>query len=227
MTAHPNVMTGAVAIIYSKRGDKSKEPIGFLQELTFSENIDREQIRTLGNLTPIAAPPTSWSGTGSANGICLSFRESIIPGSIARNVKDIEDYTDRLKFDNVGFELHVYKKIPNLGNNQIDFYEAGYGFSGVDFDTVNNSLDPQPVHNKLTTSGAPFAIIKSCFITSSSAAIAEGRSTRGTVDFIFLDPIIFDVASHIYPNGNPKLSTKKENETFIASGTLLDLFPTP
>lgn len=225
MAAHPNVMTGAVAIIYSKRGEGKKQPIGFLQELTFSENIDREQIRTLGNLTPIAAPPTSWSGTGSANGICLSFRESIISGSIARNVKDIEDYADRLKFDNVGFELHVYKKIPTQSaTDDVNHYKTGYGFSGINMNTVNHTTDPQLVHAQLTSDTAPFAILKSCFITSSSAAIAEGRSTKGAIDFIFLDPIIFDTSSAIYPNGNPKLSYEKENVMGIANESFKSQF---
>lgn len=226
MAVHPNVMTGAVAIIYSKRGDSKKQPVGFLQELTFSENIDREQIRTLGNITPIAAPATSWSGSGSANGICLSFRESIIPGSIARNVEDNEDFANRLKFDNVGFELHVYKKVPMQGTNMINYYQPDKGFSGVDFDTINfTAKETQPVHTQLTAIGAPFAIIKSCFITSSSASIVEGRSAKGTVDFIFIEPIIFPTSSTIYPNGNPKESYQKENIDFITSGSIIDMLP--
>ncbi|MEX1384020.1 hypothetical protein [Lutibacter sp.] len=154
-----NSFTGALAIIKVQG-----EAVGKIQNIRVNENINRVDVRQLGDPIPVESPVVQWSGTLSCSIIEVDFDKGGIKNAIRRDVQSNEEYSDQLLLNPNGVQIDIFKKISDV-------------------------IDPNT--GLIRSTIKPFAVITKVLIDSDSFNINEGQVVLRDQSFRFLSPVIF------------------------------------
>jgi hypothetical protein len=140
--------------------------IGKIKTIRVTESISRVDVKGIGTLYPKERPVTNWSGTFTASSYLINLKEAGFSGSPNRNTNDAEKFANTLLLNDIGIQIHVYRKIKGELNPN----------TGI----VESVLEE------------PFAIIENAFIETESFDISEGQVGGRDQSFSYLTPILFD-----------------------------------
>lgn len=140
---------------------------GYIRNITFTENIQRQDIRGLGNLYAQEVPAVSASNTFSLDQFFLDFERPVMKKLLNR-YGGSEALKLTLANGDLPLSINIYKK-------QIV------------------STDP---NTKLVTSvdnaGKEIAILRDCFVDSQNFTLAEGGIASSSVSGRYLTPVTFN-----------------------------------
>lgn len=149
------VFTGALAIIR-----RNGTPIGRMRNISWTEDIQRGDVRGIGTTLTSEAPALAWSGRGSCSFYEVDFTTTGL-GGIKRAVRTNQEFDDNLMLEGDGLQLDIFKK-------ETDLIDA----------------------NGLTIPKAtPYAVLGQMFIESEGGDITEGAISGHNQSFRYLFPI--------------------------------------
>lgn len=140
---------------------------GYIRNITFTENIQRQDVRGLGNLYAQEVPAVSASNTFSLDQFFLDFERPIMKKLLNRYGGD-KALKDTLSNGDLPLSINIYKK-------QI----AGFDASTKLVTSVDNA-------------GKEIAILRDCFIDSQNFTLAEGGIASSSVSGRYLTPVTFN-----------------------------------
>jgi len=153
-----SVMTAVRAII-----KVNGVAIGIFRSIRTTENIQRGDVRGVGNFTSQELPALGVTCTFNADMYMIDLRNSTIPGLDPRNVSSIETYANSLLFGGRPVDLYIYKKEAVVQQGQAIVDEVTEG---------------------------EFAVIRDLHLESSGFDITEGQITGRNMSGRYLTPII-------------------------------------
>lgn len=139
--------------------------IGKIRDIRATETYARGEIRGIGNLNAQETPVLSHSGTFSVDSFLISLNSSGIRQLLNREVVSPEQFVNTVLLNENGVDIYIYKKIPKTIDDTTQLVTA---------------VDESPV-----------AILRRCFLDSTSISISEGQVSTHSQTGRFLDPIIF------------------------------------
>lgn len=149
-------------------------PIGKIRDIRVNEQIQRGEVRGLGELTSSEFPALSWSGTITCDSYMIDFRssglEGKIPDAILRNANTLREWINSVCFQQDGAVIDLYKKVP-ANPNQVPM-------SGLILAADNDELIAQ---------------IRGCFLDAEGFNLSEGQIIMRNQSFRYKYPIIFPV----------------------------------
>lgn len=152
-------LTGALAVIRV-----NGTAVGRMRNIRVSENITRGDVRGIGTLLTVEAPPTAWNGSITCDFYEIDFKSTGVERAIRRDVQSNQEFEDNLLLNPDGVQIDIFKKIEDV-------------------------IDPNTGLRRATVQ--PYAIIKRCLITDEGFDITEGTVSGHNQSFKYLDPIIF------------------------------------
>ena len=153
------VLTGALAVIRV-----NGTAVGRMRNIRVSENVTRGDVRGIGTLLTVEAPPTGWAGSITCDFYEINFKDTGIERAIRRDVQTNQDFENQLLLNPDGVQIDIFKKIEDV-------------------------VDPNTGLKRATVQ--PYAIIKRCLITDEGFDITEGAVSGHNQSFKFLDPITY------------------------------------
>mgnify|MGYP000870783116 CR=1 FL=1 len=166
-----DILHAGIAIIKVKG-----QPVGYMRNITVSENYRRIPVRGLGTIMPSEAVVTEWSGSLTCSFFEIDFKQSGIPGALRRDVgvgnarsqiiigNNQPNLEDQLVLDNTGVQLDFYKKVGDI-------------------------LSPTGL---IVPKLSPYAIISRCLIEGENINIDEGGVSGRNQSFTYLDAIVMN-----------------------------------
>lgn len=140
---------------------------GFVRNITFTENVQRNDVRGLGNLYSVEVPAVSATNTFSIDQFFLSFKTPQMKKLVNR-YGGVEPLKNTLAMGEIPISINIYKK------------------------TVR-SLD---LNLRLVTevdkTGEEIAILRDCFIDSQNFSLAEGGIAGSNISGRYLTPVAFN-----------------------------------
>lgn len=140
---------------------------GFIRNLSFTENIQRQDIRGLGNLYAVETPAVSASNTFNVDMFFIDFNQPVVKKLINR-YGGVDALVNTLSLGDLPISINIYKR----------------EISGVDSTT------------KLVTSvnraGQEIAVLRNCFVDSQNWSLAEGGIAAMTTSGRYLSPVAFN-----------------------------------
>jgi hypothetical protein len=158
MAVENKTLTGAIAII-KYRG----VAIGHMRNVQVSETFTRADVRELGNILPLEAPVTQWSGTIQCGFYEIDFTRSGVPNALKRDSQDNNEFQNNVVLEYDGVQIDIYKRI-------------------------QDAIDPET--RKVTPVEKPYATVRRALIESDSIDITEGAVSGRNQSFRYLDPVI-------------------------------------
>jgi len=152
------VMTAVKAII-----KVNGVAIGIFRSIRTNENIQRGDVRGLGNMTSQELPALGITCTFNADMYMINLRRSTIEGLDPRNVNSVEAYANSLLLGQRPVDLYIYKKDANVTGGQL----------------IVENFDE-----------ADFAIIRDLHLESSGWDITEGQISGRNMSGRYLNPVI-------------------------------------
>jgi hypothetical protein len=144
------------------------QPAGYIRNITFTENIQRQPIRGLGNLYPQDLPAVSATNTFNLDMFFLDFGRPIMQKLLNR-LGGKEALLNTLALGDLPISINIYKKLI----------------------VTTNPL------TKLVTSivnaGQEVAILRDCYINSQNWTLAEGGIASTGVSGEYLSPVTFNI----------------------------------
>lgn len=159
--AKDRVITGAIALIK----DINDNVIGKMRGIEVSENIQRGEVRGLGSMVPVEAPPLTWAGTLRCDFYNISFKKSQVPNAIVRDGVDVDKFENALALVESGVTVVIYKKIRDLNKD------------------IENGVIPEE--------DSVYAKVEELYINTENFNINEGQVSGRNQSFVYLKPITF------------------------------------
>lgn len=140
---------------------------GFVRNISFTENIQRQDIRGLGNLYSQEAPAVSANNTFSLDMFFLDFEKPVMKKLLNR-YGGVSGLKDTLSLGDLPISINVYSK----------------------------QIKTQDPNTKLVTAvdaaGKEIAILRDCYVDSQSWTLAEGGIASTTAGGRYLSPVWFN-----------------------------------
>lgn len=140
---------------------------GFIRNISFTENIQRQDIRGLGNLYSQEAPAVSANNTFNLDMFFLDFEKPVMQKLLNR-YGGVAGLKDTLSLGDLPISINIYSK----------------------------TIKTQDPATKLVTSvdaaGKEMAILRDCFIDSQNWTLAEGGISSTTASGRYLSPVWFN-----------------------------------
>ena len=109
------VFTAPLAVIKLSGNDVN---IGRMQNLTFTENITRQDVRELGNLYTVELPATAVNCSFTAQSAMIDFRRlGNVPNTFWPFTNDPEVFANSLLFADIEVNIEIYSLIPDGSEN--------------------------------------------------------------------------------------------------------------
>ena len=157
------VMTAPLAVIVV-----NNLAVGKMKNIRVTENIQRGDVRGLGELLPVEKPAVSWNGTLTCSFYTVDLVKSGLPQSIHRETGDVNEFVNSLLLQELGVDIYIYKKEATVVDATTGLVtEIGEG---------------------------DFAVIRKAFTDSQSFDISEGQVSGMDQSFTYLIPILFPEA---------------------------------
>lgn len=155
-----SVMKGAMAILKTKEG----ATLGIVKSLSWTENMRTEEVKGLGDFSPLKIETMSWSGSGRCSFVMVNLAETGMQGSLNRDVATVAQFVNTLILSRESFDLFVYKKVPK------SFIEK----------KVVSEIEE-----------IPFAIIKGIVIESDAVDLNVDSFAMRNQSFKFTEPVLY------------------------------------
>lgn len=140
---------------------------GFIRNLNFTENIQRQDVRGLGNLYSIEVPAVAANNTFSVDQFFVSFSTPIMKKLINR-YGGVEALKNTLSLGEIPISISVYKKaIVNVDSNT-------------------------RLVTEVDKTGQEVAILRDCYIDSQNWTLAEGGIASSNANGRYLTPVTFN-----------------------------------
>ena len=140
---------------------------GYIRNISFTENIQRTDIRGLGNLYPIEVPAISANNTFNVDMFFIDFTLPAVKRLINR-VGGVDALINTLSLGDLPISINIYKK----------------------------AIQTQDANSKLVTqvdkTGKEIAILRDCFVDSQNWTLAEGGIASLTTTGRYLSPVSFN-----------------------------------
>lgn len=140
---------------------------GFVRNINFTENIQRQDIRGLGNLYSIEVPAVAANNTFSVDQFFVSFRTPIMKKLINR-YGGAESLKNTLSLGEIPISISIYKK----------------DIVGVDSNTR--------LVTEVDKTSQEVAILRDCYIDSQNWTLAEGGVASSNANGRYLTPVTFN-----------------------------------
>jgi len=139
--------------------------IGKIRDIRATETYARAEVRGLGNLQAEEIPILSHSGTFSIDSFLVDLNSSGVRTLLNRSMVSPEQFINTVLLSEQGVDIYIYKKVP----------------TAVD--------DTTGLVTEVTEE--PIAVLRRCFLDSTSFNISEGQVSTHSQTGRFLDPITF------------------------------------
>ena len=143
------------------------QPAGYIRNISFTENIQRQDIRGLGNLYAQEVPAVSASNSFSVDQFFLDFSTPVMKKLLNR-YGGAKAIIDTLSLGDLPISINIYKR----------------------------EIQTQDPTTKLVTaispSGKEIATLRDCFIDSQNWKLAEGGIASSTSSGRYLTPVSFN-----------------------------------
>jgi len=140
--------------------------IGQMRSIRATENIQRGDVRGLGNMFSQELPALGVTCTFNCDFYCIDLTRTGIPGLDPKNVQSLESYANSLMLGKKPIDVYIYKKDANVTTGQLIVDE---------------------------TEEKDFAVIRDLFLESSSFDITEGQISGRNQSGRYLTPIMLPV----------------------------------
>jgi hypothetical protein len=137
---------------------------GFVRNLNFTENIQRQDIRGLGNLYSVEVPAVSANNTFSVDQFFISFNTPVMKKLINRH-GSTEALKNTLILGEIPISIAVYKK------------------------TVKSLDSNSRLVTEIDKTGEEVAVLRDCFIDTQNWTMAEGGIASSNVNGRYLTPV--------------------------------------
>jgi hypothetical protein len=149
-------------------------PIGKIKDIRVNEQVQRGEVRGLGELTPQELPALSWAGTITCDSYMIDFNasglEGKIPNAFLRNANTLREWVDSVILQQDGAVIDLYKKVP-ANPGQVPM-------SGLILASANDALIAQ---------------VRGVFLDGEGFTVSEGQIGSRNQSFKYKYPIIFPV----------------------------------
>lgn len=139
-------------------------PAGYIQGLTWTENLNRQPITGLGELIEQESPVVSQRNTFTINKFFITLKENIIKKIMNREAT-VEEFINTISMEEFTFDIVVYKKTVTASNNSV----------------------------KLVTSvdktGQTIVNLRRCLVDSQNWSISEGGVAMFNITGRYLTPV--------------------------------------
>lgn len=140
---------------------------GFIRNLNFTENIQRQDVRGLGNLYSVEVPAVSANNTFSVDQFFVSFNTPVMKKLINR-YGGVEPLKNTLAMGELPISIAVYKKsIVNLDSNT-------------------------RLVTEVDKTGEEIAVLRDCYVDTQNWTLAEGGIASSNVNGRYLTPVAFN-----------------------------------
>jgi len=140
---------------------------GYIRNISFTENIQREEIRGLGNLYAQEAPAVSASNTFSLDQFFLDFMQPVMIKLLNR-YGGAEQLRNTLSMGDLPISINIYSK------------------------QVKSFNSATKLVTEVDNAGKEIAILRDCFVDSQNWTLAEAGIAATTVSGIYLTPVSFN-----------------------------------
>lgn len=140
---------------------------GYIRNITFTENIQRQDIKGLGNLYAQESPAVSASNTFNIDMFFIDFKLPAVKKLINR-VGGVDALINTLSLGDLPTSINIYKR----------------GIKAID---SNSKLVTE-----VDRTGDEIAVLRNCFIDSQNWSLAEGGVASMTTTGRYLSPVSFN-----------------------------------
>jgi hypothetical protein len=140
---------------------------GFVRNISFTENIQRQDIRGLGNLYPVESPAVSASNTFNVDMFFIDFSQPVVKKLINR-YGGVDQLMNTLALGDIPISINIYKRT----------------IAGIDSTTK--------LVTEVNRSGQEIAVLRNCFVDSQNWSLAEGGIAAMTTSGRYLSPVTFN-----------------------------------
>jgi hypothetical protein len=154
-------------------------PIAKIKDIRVNEQVQRGEVRGLGEITPSELPALSWAGTITCDMYMLDFKsdsagayglEGKIPDAFLRNANTLKEWVNSIILQQDGAVIDLYSKVP-ANPNQVPM-------SGIIVASQFDSLIAQ---------------VRGVFLDGEGFNVSEGQIATRNQSFKYKYPIIFPV----------------------------------
>lgn len=157
-------MTAPLALVYS-----NNKVVSLLKNFSWTETLQRQDVRELGNLMTVEVPAVSYSGTFSADSsMPFSLESPLFDGQVNRIAQNNLQYQDTVTLLNPSFVITILKK-----------------------EVANIIITANGQELVTGTQNLIFAVITRAFWDSENFSIAEASVGSRNISGRFLDPILY------------------------------------
>ena len=140
---------------------------GYVRNITFTENIQRTDIRGLGNLYPVEVPAVSAGCTFNVDMFFIDFQRPVVK-SLLNRCGGTEALINTLSLGDLPFSINIYsRQVKAIDNNS----------------KLVTEVDP---------AGKEIASLKNCFVDSQNWTLAEGGIASMTTSGRYITPVSFN-----------------------------------
>jgi hypothetical protein len=139
-------------------------PAGYVQNLSWSENFQRQSVTGLGSLIEQEAPVVSQRNTFNVGTFFISLDEQIIKKVLNRQAT-VEEYINTLSLDEFKFSVVVYKK------------------------TITNVDKSVKLITEINKTGETIVRLRDCVLDSQNWTIAEGGIAMFNIAGRYFTPV--------------------------------------
>lgn len=157
--AKGNVFTAAKAFIKI-----DNEVAGYVRNLTFSENVQRQNVQGLGSLTLQEAPAVSYTCQWSVGQYFVSF-ETPVMKKLLKKFGTIAEIKNSLVLGDISFEITIYAK------------------------TIGSEDASTKLVTEVDNTGQTIARLQNCLLNTQSFQLTEAGIAGTDVSGIYLEPI--------------------------------------
>ena len=143
------------------------EKAGYIRNISFTENIQRQDIRGLGSLYAQEVPPVSAANTFSVDMFFLDFETPVMKKLINRYGGKTA-LINTLSLGDLPMSINIYKRLIQSQDPSTRLVTA---------------VDP---------AGKEIAILRDCFLDSQNWTMAEGGVSSSTASGRYLTPVSFN-----------------------------------
>jgi hypothetical protein len=140
---------------------------GYVRNISFTENIQRSDVRGLGNLYPVEVPAVSASCTFNVDMFFIDFQQPVVKNLLNR-CGGTQALIDTLSLGDLPFSINVYRR----------------EVKKVD---TNSRLVTE-----VDRTGKEIAVLRNCFVDSQNWTLAEGGIASMTTSGRYISPVSFN-----------------------------------